>query len=89
MIIEATVQIWREGEAYVAHAMPVDVMSAGPTPAAAREAVDEAVRVFAATLADQGTLADVLEECGYVREGDRWRAPAFVAVERHDMAMAG
>ena len=89
MIIEATVQIRREGNTLVAHAMPIDVVSAGRIPAAARGAVGEAVSVFAATLADQGTLADVLEECRYRREGDRWIAPAFVAVERQDMALAG
>ena len=89
MTIESTIQIWREGDSYVAHAMPVNVMSAGPNPAAAREAVAEAVRVFAATLVDGGTLEEVLEESGYVRQGDRWIAPPFVAIERHDFALAG
>ena len=35
--------------------MPLDVMSSGPTPEAARKALDEAVRVFLLTLYDMGT----------------------------------
>jgi len=30
--IEYTVQIWKEGNQFVAHAMPLDVMSSGRTP---------------------------------------------------------
>ena len=88
MNIETTVQIWQEADQYVAHAMPLDVMSSGPTAEAARAAVDEAVRVFLLTLADNGTLDQMLEECGYVRDGDSWRSPGFVAVERRGVAVA-
>jgi predicted RNase H-like HicB family nuclease len=41
--IEFTVQIWKEGNQFVAHAMPLDVMSLGKTPEEARRALDEAV----------------------------------------------
>ena len=44
MNLETTVHIWKEGSQYVAHAMPLDVMSSGPTPDSARQALDEAVR---------------------------------------------
>ncbi len=30
--IEYTVQIWRESHQFIAHAMPLDVMSSGSTP---------------------------------------------------------
>jgi len=62
MKIDYTVQIWREGGQYIAHAMPLDVASAGETPEAARQAVDEAVRLFLATAAEHGTLEEVLED---------------------------
>jgi predicted RNase H-like HicB family nuclease len=39
--IEYTVHIWEEGGQYVAHAMPLDVMSSGGTPEEARKALDE------------------------------------------------
>lgn len=50
--IEYTVQIWKEGEQFVAHAMPLDVMSSGRTPEEARKALDEAVHLFLVTAAD-------------------------------------
>ena len=65
MNIEYTVQIWKEGDQYIAHAMPLDVMSSGKTPEEAKRAVEEAVEVFIATAKDMGTLNDILEECGY------------------------
>ena len=54
--IEYTVQIWKEGNQYVAHAMPIDVISSGSTPEAARNALDEAVKLFLATAEDMGTV---------------------------------
>ncbi len=30
--IEYTVQIWKEGNQFISHAMPLDVMSSGQTP---------------------------------------------------------
>ncbi|HEV7518384.1 MAG TPA: hypothetical protein VGR07_18975, partial [Thermoanaerobaculia bacterium] len=57
-------------------------------PQEAREALDEAVRVFLLTAADLGTLDQVLEESGYERQGERWVCPAFVTVERHELALA-
>ena len=65
MTVETTAQIWREGQQFVAHAMPIDVMSSGPTPEAARTALDNAVRLFIETARDMGTLNDVLVGCGY------------------------
>lgn len=82
MQIDFTVQIWKEGGQFIAHAMPLDVASCGATAEKARQALDEAVRLFVATAADRGTLADVLEEAGYVLEGGQWQAPAWVSLER-------
>ena len=67
---------------FVAHAMPLDVMSAGVSPEAAREALDEAVRLFLLTAQDHGTLPEVLAEGGadgrelelLELEGERQRA---------------
>ncbi len=86
-MIETTVNIWREGDQYVAHAMPINVLSAGPTPDAAREAVAEAVHVFAATARDAGTLEQILEEAGYSLRDGRWAAPEWVAIERQAVAV--
>ena len=70
--IDYTAQIWKEGSQYVAHAMPLDVMSSGKTPEEARQALDEAVHLFQVTADDMGTLDEILQETGYeLREG-RW-----------------
>ncbi len=53
--IEYTVQIWKEGNQFVAHAMPLDVMSSGSTPEEARKALAEAVHLFLMTAADCGS----------------------------------
>lgn len=87
MKLDLTVHVWAEGKQYVAHALPLDVMSSGPTPQAAREAVDEAVRCFVRTAVDQGTLEQVLDECGYTRRNGEWIAPVWVGVERHAVAV--
>ena len=50
--IEYTVQIWKEGNQFVAHAMPLDVMSSGNTPEEARKALAEAVHLFLMTATD-------------------------------------
>ena len=49
----------------MAHAMPLDIMSSGPTPQTARNALAEAVELFLATAAEIGTLDELLEEVGY------------------------
>jgi predicted RNase H-like HicB family nuclease len=88
MNLDLTIYLVKEGRQYVAHAMPLDVVSSGPTPEAAREAVYEAVRAFLLTAQDEGTLEEVLEECGYERRGDRWVCPDFIAFEKHELAVA-
>lgn len=89
MNIDYTVTVWREGDQYVAHAMPLDVASSGPDPEAARRAVDEAVRAFVASCAEARTLDGVLEEAGYERTPDgTWQSPSWVSVERREVAIA-
>ena len=79
--IEHTVQVWKESDTYVARAVPLDVMSCGDSPDDARKNLSEAVALFLKTAAAHGTLVEVLEESGYVREGDRWRSPKLLLSE--------
>jgi predicted RNase H-like HicB family nuclease len=72
MNIEYTVQIWSEGDQFVAHAMPLDVMSSGPTLEAARAALEEAVHLFLVTAADHGSLEETLHDAGYELRGGEW-----------------
>jgi predicted RNase H-like HicB family nuclease len=85
--IEYTVHIWKEGNQFVAHAMPLDVMSSGGTPEQARRALDEAVHLFLVTAADMGTVKEVLEEAGYELKEGKWVSPSWVATEKHSVAV--
>ena len=88
MDIDYTVQIWREGNQFIAHAMPLDVASSGATPQAARAALDEAVKLFIKTAEDHGTLAEVLEDAGYENDGVLWRCPDWISIEKHSAPVA-
>ena len=87
MNIEYTVQVWKEGNQYIAHAMPLDVVSSGSTPESAKDALQEAIHLFLDTVKDMGTLEEVLNECGYEFSENRWISPPWVAVERQSMAV--
>ncbi|MBN2122821.1 MAG: hypothetical protein JW821_00885 [Deltaproteobacteria bacterium] len=88
MNIEYTVQIWREGNQFIAHATPIDVMSSGPSAEEAREALKEAVHLFLETLKEMGTLEEVLEECGYEPLGGNMIGPSWVAIEKQSLSIA-
>ena len=88
MDIDYTVQIWREGSQFIAHAMPLDVASSGATPQAARAALDEAVKLFIKTAEQHGTLAEVLEDAGYESDGGQWRCPDWISIEKHSAPVA-
>jgi predicted RNase H-like HicB family nuclease len=86
---EYTVQIWKEGNQFVAHAMSLDVMSSGKTPEEARKALDQAVHLFLVTAADMGTLNEFLQEAGYEVTEGRWVGPSWVAIEKHSAVLGG
>jgi predicted RNase H-like HicB family nuclease len=79
--------IFKEGDAYVAYVPALDISSCGDTDEEARRNIRDAVRGFLATSADMGTLSEILEEAGYRLEGDDWRAPEFVSLDRLTMSM--
>jgi len=83
MNIEYTVHIWREGDQFIAHAMPLDVMSSGRTTEEARTALYEAVDLFLETVEETRTLEELLQEAGYEFKRESWISPVWIAVERH------
>jgi hypothetical protein len=88
MDVDYTVQIWREGDQFIAHAMPLDVASSGATSQVARAALEEAVKLFIQTAEQHGTLTEVLEDTGYKRDGGRWRCPDWISIEKHSAPVA-
>ena len=88
MNVDYNVQIWKEGDQFIAHAMPIDVASSGNTPDEAKAALDEAVHLFLVIAAEAGTLQHVLEEAGYEHARDCWSSPSWVAIERRSSVVA-
>jgi predicted RNase H-like HicB family nuclease len=80
--IDYTVHMFKEGETYVAYVPELDVSSCGATDEEARRNIRDAVNGFLETSRDIGTLEEILEEASYVREGEAWRAPEFVSLDR-------
>ena len=81
------VHIFKEGRTYVAYVPALDLSSCGATDDDARRNIRDAVRGFLAASARMGTLEEILQESGYEREGDAWRAPEFVSVDRLSMSI--
>ena len=87
MEIEYTTRVHREGTLYVAHAQELDVSSAGGTVDESRAHLSEAVGLFLEEAERLGTLIEILEEAGYVKQGDRWQPPDIVSTERSRLAV--
>ena len=79
--------IFKEGDTYVAYVPALDLSSCGATDEEARHNIRDAVRGFLATCADMGTLDEILREAGYEPEGEGWRAPEFVSLDRLTMSI--
>jgi predicted RNase H-like HicB family nuclease len=79
--------IFKEGDTYVAYAPALDVSSCGATDEEARRNIRDAVRGFLAVSAEMGTLDEILREAGYEPDGEGWRAPEFVSLDRLTMSV--
>ena len=81
------VHIFKERNTYVAYVPALDVSSCGATDDEARRNIRDAVSGYLETSADMGTLDEILQEAGYERQGEHWRAPEFVSVDRLTMSI--
>jgi predicted RNase H-like HicB family nuclease len=77
-----TVHVFKEGDTFVAYIPELDLSSCGDTKEQARANIHDAIRGFLETAHDKGTLDEILEEAGYERAGDAWKAPEFVSLDR-------
>lgn len=85
--ISFTVRVLREGRLFVAHTPDLDISSAGETVEAAKVHLLEAVEAFLEEAQRMGTLADILEEAGYERTPEGWKAPDLLTQERAKVAL--
>ena len=77
-----TVNIFKEGDTFVAYVPALDLSSCGATDEEARKNIRDAVRGFLEMSAGMGTLDEILREGGFELEGEHWRDPEFVSVDR-------
>jgi len=86
MNISVRVEIFKEGDVYIALSPELNVSSFGDTIEDARKSVKEAIEAFIEECGRMGTLEDVLEEAGFSKAGDLWKARRPVVEE--DLALA-
>ncbi len=72
MNISVRVEIFKEGDIYVALSPELNVSSFGDTIEDARKSVKEAIEAFIEECERMGTLEDVLEESGFSKTNDSW-----------------
>ncbi len=77
-----TVQVFREGKQYISFNPELRVASCGKTADEAKKNLPDAIRGFLLSARKKGTLADILEEAGFVRQKNSWRDPYFISLDR-------
>lgn len=74
-----TVEVWKEGRAYVAYAPELDISTCGDSVAEARNRLREAAALFLEECSEQGTIDAVLSEAGFEKDGKSYRPPRVLA----------
>jgi predicted RNase H-like HicB family nuclease len=77
--IDFTVQVWKEGAAYVSYAPELDVSSCGDSVVEARRRLREAVSLFLEECSRRGTLDAILAESGFAKRGRSYRPRRIIA----------
>ncbi|MCL5422322.1 MAG: type II toxin-antitoxin system HicB family antitoxin [Nitrospirae bacterium] len=86
MKVSVRIEVFREGDVYVALSPELNVSSFGDTIEEAKRSVKEAVEAFIEECERMGTLEEVLEESGFSKIDDSWKSRKPVAEE--DLALA-
>ena len=82
MQINFTIQIFKEGRMFVAHARELDVSSCGYSKKKALNNLMQAVRLFLEEADKKGSLEEILEEAGYTKKRTLLEAPKFISLEK-------
>jgi predicted RNase H-like HicB family nuclease len=86
MKIFARVEIFKEGDVYVALSPELNVSSFGETIEEAKNSIKEAIEAFVEECEGMGTLEDVLEESGFSKVDDSWHSRKLI--EEENLAIA-
>jgi predicted RNase H-like HicB family nuclease len=78
---------FKENDTVIAHCVPLDVSSCGHDLEEARRNIQDAVAGFIEACEDMGTLEEVLQESGFVKEGGSWTPPALLNTDSVDISI--
>jgi predicted RNase H-like HicB family nuclease len=70
--ISLEIKVFKEGDVYVALCPELNVSSYGDDIASAKESLREALEAFLEECEEMGTLQEVLEDAGFVKEKESW-----------------
>ena len=73
MQLSVSIEVFKEGDQYVALAPELNVSSFGESIDDARMSLKEALEAFLEECAEMGSLEQVLEESGFSKTGDSWQ----------------
>lgn len=82
MELSVKVEIFKEGNVYVALVPELNVSSFGKTVEEATVSIKEAVEAFIEECQEMGTLEEVLEEAGFSKIGDIWESRKPIAEQK-------
>jgi len=71
-IISLEIKVFKEGDVYVALCPELNVSSFGDDIGSAKESLREALEAFLGECEARGTLQEVLEDAGFVKEKESW-----------------
>jgi predicted RNase H-like HicB family nuclease len=74
MNISVRIEIFKEGDVYVALSPELNVSSFGETVEEAKKSIKEALEAFLEECEKMGTLEDILEESGFSKVNDSWES---------------
>lgn len=86
MKLSVRIEVFKEGDVYVALSPELNVSSFGDTIEEAKKSVKEAIEAFIEECERMGTVEEVLEESGFSMVNDSWKSRKPVAEE--DLALA-
>ena len=87
MNISVKIEIFKEGDVYVALSPELNVSSYGETIDDAKISLKEAIEIFIEECQEMGTLEEVLEESGFLKVNNTWVSRKPVAEENLALAL--
>ena len=87
MNLSIRIEIFKEGDVFVALSPDLNVSSFGDTVEEAKESIQEAIEAFLEECQEMGTLNEILEESGFLKTDDTWKSRRPVSEENLALAV--